>query len=147
MAVILLTRFTCMLPPQSPHISDQHLLLECPLNAVVKCCVGQYLACVPVPAQQTCCCCVDAYMSTARAEDTQRDRLVDHVPCTVLQATIDQVDGLMFFDGRSEQLLQWDSQIQGVCNQLNTIVDNIISRDVAMQAQGSGNGIVKVTAG
>ena len=64
----------------------------------------------------------------------QRDRLVDHALCSVLQATIDQVDGLMFFDGRSEQLLQWDSQIQGVCNQLNTIVDNIISRDVAMQA-------------
>ena len=51
----------------------------------------------------------------------------------LLQATIDQVDGLMFFDGRSEQLLQWDAQIQGVCNQLNVIVDNIVSKEVAMQ--------------
>lgn len=40
----------------------------------------------------------------------------------------------MFFDGSSEQLLQWDSQIQGVCNQLNAIVDNIISKDIALQA-------------
>jgi len=51
-----------------------------------------------------------------------------------LQATIDQVDGLMFFDGSSEQLLQWDSQIQGICNQLNVIVDNVVSKDIALQA-------------
>ncbi len=51
-----------------------------------------------------------------------------------LQATIDQVDGLMFFDGSLEQLLQWDSQIQGICNQLNVIVDNIVSKDIALQA-------------
>ena len=110
------------------------LLLACVQNAFVKCCVSPDLACVLVPDQQTCCCCDAACTSNARSEYTQRDRLVDHALCSVLQATIDQVDGLMFFDGRSEQLLQWDSQIQGVCNQLNTIVDNIISRDVAMQA-------------
>ena len=51
-----------------------------------------------------------------------------------MQATIDQVDGLMFFDGSSEQLLQWDFQIQSICNQLNVIVDNIISKDITLQA-------------
>ena len=54
--------------------------------------------------------------------------------CGCLQATIDQVDGLMFFDGSSEQLLQWDTRIQGICNHLNVIVDNIISKDITLQA-------------
>lgn len=40
----------------------------------------------------------------------------------------------MFFDGSSEQLLQWDTRIQGICNHLNVIVDGIISKDVTLQA-------------
>ena len=50
-----------------------------------------------------------------------------------MQATIDQVDGLIFFDGSSEQLLQWDTQIQAVCNQLNVIVEDLISKDMSLQ--------------
>ena len=50
-----------------------------------------------------------------------------------MQATIDQVDGLIIFDGSSEQLLQWDTQIQAVCNQLNMIVEDLVSKDVSLQ--------------
>lgn len=40
----------------------------------------------------------------------------------------------MFFDGSSQQLLQWDTQIQAVCNQLNLIVEDLISKDASLQA-------------
>lgn len=51
-----------------------------------------------------------------------------------LQGSIDQVDGLIRFDTASEQLLQWDEQIQKVCNQLNGIADHIISKETAVGA-------------
>lgn len=54
--------------------------------------------------------------------------------CVILQATIDQVEGLIFFDSSSQQLLQWDLQIQAVCNQLNVIVEDLVSKDAALQA-------------
>lgn len=40
----------------------------------------------------------------------------------------------MYFDGSSEQLLQWDTRIQGICHHLNIIVDNITSKDITLQA-------------
>lgn len=51
-----------------------------------------------------------------------------------IQANIDQVDGLISFTGSSEQLLQWDTQIQAICNQLNVMVEDLISKDVTLQA-------------
>jgi len=45
-----------------------------------------------------------------------------------LQATIDQVDGLLSFNAGSEPMLQWDEQIHSVCAQLNTIIDDAMSR-------------------
>ncbi|KAK9863293.1 hypothetical protein WJX84_010863 [Apatococcus fuscideae] len=51
-----------------------------------------------------------------------------------LQGSIDQVEGLIRFDTASEQLLQWDEQIQKVCNQLNGIADTIISKETAVGA-------------
>ena len=47
---------------------------------------------------------------------------------TVTQATIDQVDGLLSFNAGSEPMLQWDEQIHSVCAQLNSIIDDAISR-------------------
>ena len=46
----------------------------------------------------------------------------------LVQATIDQVDGLLSFNAGSAPLLQWDEQIHSVCAQLNSITDDAISR-------------------
>lgn len=69
-------------------------------------------------------CCIEIWFGRSK-------RLCHY--CLLVQATIDQVDGLIFFDGSSEQLLQWDTQIQAVCNQLNVIVEDLISNDVSLQ--------------
>lgn len=45
-----------------------------------------------------------------------------------MQGTIDQVDGLIAFDRESERLLQWDTQIQSVCQSLNDILDGAAAR-------------------
>lgn len=45
-----------------------------------------------------------------------------------MQGTIDQVDGLIAFDRESERLLQWDAQIQGVCQTLNDVLDGAAAR-------------------
>jgi COP9 signalosome complex subunit 4 len=47
-----------------------------------------------------------------------------------LKGTIDQVDGLIAFDREGERLLQWDDQIQGVCQSLNNILDGAAARGV-----------------
>lgn len=45
-----------------------------------------------------------------------------------LQGTIDQVDGLIAFDSEGERMLQWDDQIQSVCQSLNSILDGAAAR-------------------
>jgi COP9 signalosome complex subunit 4 len=46
-----------------------------------------------------------------------------------LVASIDQVDGMLYFDGndekRVEKLLEWDSAISSFCTQINFVVDSI----------------------
>lgn len=49
-----------------------------------------------------------------------------------LKGTIDQVDGLIAFDRESERLLQWDAQIQGMCQTLNDILDGATARGVTV---------------
>jgi hypothetical protein len=44
-------------------------------------------------------------------------------PAAVPQGTIDQVEGLIYFDDKLEPLLQWDLQIQAVCGKVNDIID------------------------
>jgi CSN4/RPN5/eIF3a helix turn helix domain len=51
-----------------------------------------------------------------------------------LQGSIDQVDALLRFDSSSEQLLQWDSQIQSMCNQLNGIIDRMADKGIKLEA-------------
>lgn len=48
------------------------------------------------------------------------------------QGTIDQVDGLIAFDRESERLLQWDAQIQGMCQTLNDILDGAAARGLTV---------------
>ena len=49
---------------------------------------------------------------------------------TVLQGSIDQVDGMIRFESHSEELLHWDDQIQSICNQLNGILESSASRGI-----------------
>ncbi|KAK9815676.1 hypothetical protein WJX72_007876 [[Myrmecia] bisecta] len=51
-----------------------------------------------------------------------------------LKGSIDQVDGLLCFDGSSDQLLLWDEQIQDVCNQLNSIIDTMGDKGIKLEA-------------
>lgn len=51
-----------------------------------------------------------------------------------VQGTIDQVDGLIAFDGEGERLLQWDDQIQGVCQSLNDILDCSVTHSLPIAA-------------
>ena len=53
---------------------------------------------------------------------------------SAMQATIDQVDGLLSFNAGSEPMLQWDEQIHSVCAQLNSIIDDATSRRVGAVA-------------
>ena len=41
------------------------------------------------------------------------------------QASIDQVDGLITFKTAQEPLAQWDRNIQGLCQMVNTILDEV----------------------
>lgn len=56
------------------------------------------------------------------------------VQCMHAQGTIDQVDGLIAFDGERERLLQWDDQIQGVCQSLNDILDGAVTNNLPIAA-------------
>jgi len=40
-----------------------------------------------------------------------------------LKGSIDQVDGLLTFDGEECALLSWDEAITGTCTQLNRVAD------------------------
>ena len=51
-----------------------------------------------------------------------------------LQATIDQVEGLLNFEKGSEELLQWDERIHTVCASLNGIIDSAAARQAATAA-------------
>lgn len=43
-----------------------------------------------------------------------------------LKGHVDQVDNVVYFEGERGHLAQWDEQITGVCNTVNTIVDKIV---------------------
>ncbi|KAK9836339.1 hypothetical protein WJX81_006781 [Elliptochloris bilobata] len=49
-----------------------------------------------------------------------------------LQGTIDQVEGLLRFNAGSEELLQWDEQIRGICGQLNGILDRAAAKGLKL---------------
>eukprot|EP00891_Asterochloris_glomerata_P000125 jgi/Astpho2/125/fgenesh1_pm.00004_%23_17_t len=51
-----------------------------------------------------------------------------------LQASIDQVIGLVSFNSSSEQLLQWDAQIQSICGQLNGMIDKMANKGIKIEA-------------
>ena len=51
-----------------------------------------------------------------------------------LQASIDQVIGLVSFNSSLEQLLQWDAQIQSICGQLNGMIDKMANKGVKIEA-------------
>lgn len=51
--------------------------------------------------------------------------------CPPLQASIDQVEGLLTFEKGSEELLQWDERIHTVCAALNGIIDSAAARHAA----------------
>jgi COP9 signalosome complex subunit 4 len=52
----------------------------------------------------------------------------------VVQGSIDQVEGLIRFDGATEELLQWDLQIQGICHAANAIIDGLAAKGMKMAA-------------
>jgi len=47
-----------------------------------------------------------------------------------LTGLIDQVERLIRFDTKAEQLLQWDTQIQGICNKVNDIMDDMVKTGI-----------------
>lgn len=48
-----------------------------------------------------------------------------------LQATIDQVDGLITFKAAAEPLQQWDRNIAAICQAVNTLVDEAAAKGLA----------------
>lgn len=50
-----------------------------------------------------------------------------------LKGSIDQVDGLIRFDIDAEPQLAWDQQIQGICQSVNDIVDQIVQQGIAVE--------------
>ena len=51
-----------------------------------------------------------------------------------LQATIDQVEGLIRFTAADQPLAQWDKNIQGICHKVNSIVDQMAAKGVKLEA-------------
>eukprot|EP00854_Cymbomonas_tetramitiformis_P008328 gene8328-9895_t len=47
-----------------------------------------------------------------------------------MQGSIDQVDGIIYFANDVEELAQWDTQIQSVCLSVNSIVDDMVKKQV-----------------
>ena len=44
-----------------------------------------------------------------------------------------QVDGIIRFDDKVESLLQWDAQIQNVCNKVNEICDDMAAAGIKIE--------------
>lgn len=55
------------------------------------------------------------------AEAVAADMIIDGR----LQGSIDQVQRVIYFNDKVEPLLQWDRQIEGLCGQLNDIIDTV----------------------
>ncbi len=55
-------------------------------------------------------------------------------PPAAMQATIDQVDGLIRFTAADEPLAQWDKNIQGICHTVNGIVDQMAAKGLRLDA-------------
>ncbi|GMH43249.1 hypothetical protein BSKO_11171 [Bryopsis sp. KO-2023] len=47
-----------------------------------------------------------------------------------LKGSIDQVEGLVIFDGEEEPLMEWDKQVQSVCQSVNDIIDKMQKKGI-----------------
>ncbi len=66
------------------------------------------------------------------APDKAEQTAADMISEGRLQGSIDQVESLIYFDDAVEPLMQWDRQIQSVCNKVNDIIDAMGAHGIAV---------------